>query len=150
METTQQVRDECHEELDLTKLSTEAVIAGAVFVCLSLQKFVEKNWIWLIESRQRFQYRQGSRGVQLEVEGTLMFWDEFLDVYLGTTAENFRKITQRLHEMDETDEPSAKAKPLDLEKLVGKVVCYQEGQYKVTAVLGSETDDSFEIVVEAV
>ena len=73
----------------------EQVIAQAVKVAKSFAQLWNDHSKWLVELKTRFGVRQGSRGKQLPIEGKMLYWDEFCDVYLNTTAENFKHYVQR-------------------------------------------------------
>jgi hypothetical protein len=73
----------------------EQVIAQAVQLAKSFAKLWNDQSKWLVELKARFQVRQGSRGKQLLVEGKKLYWDEFCEDYLNTTANNFKHYVQR-------------------------------------------------------
>jgi hypothetical protein len=77
------------------KATDEQVIAQCVKAAKSFSKLWDDHKEWFIELKTRSGYRQGSRGKQLSVEGKLLYWDEFCDEYLGTTANNFKHYMQR-------------------------------------------------------
>ena len=83
------------DNLTPEKATDEQVIAQAVKAAKSFSELWNDQGKWLVELKARFQVRQGSRGKQLPVEGKKLYWDEFCDVYLNTTADNFKHYVQR-------------------------------------------------------
>ena len=73
----------------------EQVVAHCVQAVKSFAEFWNDNKQWLMELKKRFQVRQGSRGIQLKVEGVQMYWDKFCATYLHATADNIRQLTKR-------------------------------------------------------
>jgi len=92
---------------------------------------------WLVELKVRFGVRQGTRGKQLKVEGNLIYWDQFCDEYLHTTAENFRNLVAR--------EKNPPAKRPDEEKPLYKKGCLA-GQEKLKTELLAKGVDIEEVV----
>ena len=83
------------DNLTPEKATDEQVIAQAVKVAKSFAQLWNDQGEWLKELKERFQVRQGSRGKQLPVEGKKLYWDEFCEHYLNTTADNFKHYVQR-------------------------------------------------------
>lgn len=83
------------ERLDPAKQSDEVVIMYGVMVAKSFSQLWTECGKWLVELKVRFGVRQGTRGRQLNVEGNLIYWDEFCEFYLNTTADNFKNIAAR-------------------------------------------------------
>ena len=74
------------DNLTPEKATDAQVIAQAVKAAKSFSQIWNDQGKWLVELKARFQVRQGSRGKQLPVEGKKLYWDEFCDEYLSTTA----------------------------------------------------------------
>ena len=83
------------DNLTPEKATDEQVITQAVKAAKSFSELWNDQGKWLVELKTRFGVRQGSRGKQLPVEGKKLYWDEFCDVYLNTTADNFKHYVQR-------------------------------------------------------
>jgi hypothetical protein len=83
------------DKLTPEKATDEQVIAQAVKVAKSFSQLWNDYSKWLVELKTRFGVRQGSRGKQLPIEGKMLYWDDFCDVYLNTTADNFKHYVQR-------------------------------------------------------
>ena len=110
----------------------EVVIMYAVLVAKSFVEIWRQGCKWLVELKARFGVRQGTRGKQLKVEGNLIYWDQFCEIYLHTTAENFKNIVAR--------EKNPPAKKPDEEKPLYKKG-YLAGQEKLkTELLGKGVD----------
>lgn len=90
--------------------TTEQVVARCVQFAKSFADFWNTNNRWVLELKKRFQVRQGSRGMQLKVEGVQMYWDEFRAKYLHATAENIRQLVKR--EKEESTPKPDEQKPL--------------------------------------
>ena len=83
------------DNLTPEKATDEQVIAQAVKVAKSFAQLWNDQGKWLVELKTRFGVRQGSRGKQLPIEGKMLYWDEFCEDYLNTTADNFKHYVQR-------------------------------------------------------
>jgi len=83
------------DNLTPEKATVEQVIAQAVKAAKSFSELWNDHSKWLVELKTRFGVRQGSRGKQLPIEGKMLHWDEFCDVYLNTTADNFKHYVLR-------------------------------------------------------
>jgi len=97
---TCEVEAQQEEQCDFERLQPgdqtgEMVIMYSLVVAKSFAQLWAEGGKWLIELKARFGVRQGTRGKQLTVEANLMYWDQFCDIYLHTTAENFKNVVAR-------------------------------------------------------
>jgi hypothetical protein len=97
------------DNLTPEKATDEQVIAQAVTVAKSFSELWNDQGKWLVELKTRFGVRQGSRGNQLLIEKKMLYWDEFCDEYLNTTADNFKHYVQR----EKNGSSTATRKPLE-------------------------------------
>ena len=95
VDAQQEENQSAFERLKPEEQIDEVVIMYAVMVAKSFAEIWRQGGKWLVELKARFGVRQGTRGKQLKVEGNLIYWDEFCDHYLHTTAENFKKVAAR-------------------------------------------------------
>lgn len=97
------------DNLEPEQATDEQVVARCVQIAKSFADFWNENKQWLLELKKRFQVRQGSRGIQLKVEGVQMHWDEFVAEYLHSTTENIRQLVKR--EKEENTQTPDEQKP---------------------------------------
>ncbi len=91
----QQEEQSAFERLKPEEQIDEVVIMYAVMVAKSFSEIWRQGGKWLVELKARFGVRQGTRGRQLKIEGNLIYWDEFCENSLHTSAENFKNIVAR-------------------------------------------------------
>jgi hypothetical protein len=78
---------------------------------------------------KRFNVEARKRGVQLSVDGRMMYWHEFFAEYFDVTARHFQQLEKKLRECDKPeddndDQPKLKqARPMRLSQVNQLVVC---------------------------
>src|SRR5580658_4572110 len=75
----------------------------------------------------RFKVQARKKGVQLSVDGRMMYWHEFLAEYFDVTARHFQQLEKQLRECnkpeDDRDDQPKQARPIRIAQVNQLVVC---------------------------
>jgi len=75
----------------------------------------------------RFKVQARKKGVQLSVDGRMMYWHEFFAEYFDVTARHFQQLEKRLRESDkpedDRDDQPKQARPIRIAQVNQLVVC---------------------------
>lgn len=76
---------------------------------------------------KRFKVEARKRGVQLSVDGRMMYWHEFFAEYFDVTARHFQQLEKQLRESDkpedDRDDQPKQARPIRIAQVNQLVVC---------------------------
>jgi hypothetical protein len=76
---------------------------------------------------KRFKVEARKRGVQLSVDGRMMYWHEFFAKYFDVTARHFQQLEKQLREgdkpEDDRDDQPKQARPIRIAQVNQLVVC---------------------------
>ena len=75
----------------------------------------------------RFKVQARKKGVQLSVDGRMMYWHEFFEEYFDVTARHFQQLEKQLRESDkpedDRDDQPKQARPIRIAQVNQLVVC---------------------------
>lgn len=86
------------EHLKPADQSTETVIEACVMLAESVTDFWRQYGTWLSELKRRMEVRNGSKGRQLLIGGSMLYWHEFLAKYFDVSRRQINRIEKELVE----------------------------------------------------
>ncbi len=76
--------------------STETVIEACIMLARSVIDFWRRYGSWLSELKLRMEVRNGSKGKQLLIGGTKLYWHEFLAKYFDVSRRQINRIEKEV------------------------------------------------------